>query len=81
MDYQLARFLHLAAMPAWFGSMGLFDSRVLVGVQATYFRTLDALLVDTTDPVAPGRLRWLVRAFHALWSASLALMVFQKVIV
>ncbi|MBM4364680.1 MAG: hypothetical protein FJ102_00580 [Deltaproteobacteria bacterium] len=60
--------------------VGLFNTLVLVGVQATYFRTLDALLANSTDPVALGRLRWLGPAFHALWFATLALMVFQKVI-
>ncbi len=60
--------------------VGLFNSLVLVGVQATYFRTLDVLLADSTDAAALGRLRWLGPSFHALWFATLVLMVFQKVI-
>lgn len=59
---------------------GLFNTLVLFGVQATYFRSFDALLHDTTDATALARLRWLGPSFHALWFATLVLMIFQKVI-
>ncbi len=60
--------------------VGLFNTLVLFAVQATYFRSLEALLHDSTDATALARLRWLGPSFHALWFATLVLMVFQKVI-
>ena len=60
--------------------VGLFNALVLVGVQATYFRSFDALLAKTDDRAALARLRWLGPSFHALWFGTLLLMVLQRVI-